>query len=101
MSGLSLNLNQLRRWAIFNRTRISYTDVEGRGAVVNAQGIVEIPNVSGRPGYSVDEVLRNATEFVLQADGSKAPPRRLSREEVSQLVAAAAGAQAADTGHDE
>lgn len=85
-----VKLNDLRRYAIFNRTPITYLDGQGRKARVNRKGIVEIPEITGPPPYNVEDVLAGAQEFVLEPEGPQPQVRRLTRQEIAELLASSA-----------
>ena len=77
-----LKLNDLRRYAILRATAITFRDGERREARVNDSGIAEIPGIKDRPAYRVDEVLEAASEFEL----GQTKPRRVTREQMIELV---------------
>ena len=83
---LDVKLNELRRYAILNRTPVTYLDQSGRKARVNRKGIVEIPGIAGAPPYSVEDVLAAAQEFVLEPEGLDAQIRRLNRQQLVELL---------------
>ena len=81
---VEIKLNELRRYAIVNRARITYRTRDGRVSVVDVKGIVEIPGVSGPPPYSVEDVLREADEFVCETQDGKSAT--LGREALAELL---------------
>ncbi len=85
-----VKLSDLRRYAILNRTPITCQDSSGRKALVNRKGIVEIPGIAGPPSYNVEDVLSAAQEFVLEPEGPQPQVRRLSRQQIAELLAASA-----------
>lgn len=89
-----VKLSDLRRYAILNRIPITYLDQSGRKARVNRKGIVEIPGITGAPPYNVEEVLAAAQEFVLEPEDPKAQVRRLSRQQIVELLGSSAPAPA-------
>lgn len=80
-----ITANELRRYAIRTRTEITYR-VRGQAqeCVVNHQGIIKIPGISGRPAYNSEDVLARADEFELRGDNEA--PRTLSREQMLELL---------------
>ena len=87
---LDVKLNDLRRYAILNRTPVTYLDQGGRKARVNRKGIVEIPGINGAPPYNVEDVLAAAREFVLEPEGPNTEVRRLNRQQIVDLLTGAA-----------
>ena len=87
---LDVKLNDLRRYAILNRTPVTYLDQGGRKARVNRKGIVEIPGITGAPPYNVEDVLAAAREFVLEPEGPNTEVRRLNRQQIVELLTGAA-----------
>ena len=86
--------NDLRRYAIHQRTEITYrVRAAGQACVVDANGIIKIPGIGGRPPYNVEAVLARADEFELQRGAEK--PRIISREQMIQLLQATARKPAA------
>ena len=61
-----LKLNDLRRYAITTRNIIRYRDAQGRVAVLNQKGLIEVPGITGPPPYNVEDVFREAVEFCLE-----------------------------------
>jgi hypothetical protein len=95
-----LKLNDLRRYAISTRTIIRYADAQGRVAVLNQKGVIEIPGIGGPPPYNVEEVFVQAVEFRLEPWSSsyghsrvKAPttltPEQMAEEVQKTLPASA------------
>lgn len=85
-----ITANQLRRYAIQNRTEITYrVRRQGQVCVVNTQGIIKIPGISGPALYNADDVLARADEFELKRGEEK--PRSLSREQMLELLKPPAG----------
>ena len=77
--------NDLRRFAIQTRTEITYRVRDGgQTCVVNTQGLIKIPGLSGLPPYNVEEVLAQADQFELRRGAET--PRTLTREEMIQLL---------------
>lgn len=86
--------NDLRRFAIQTRTEITYRVRQGgETCVVNTQGLIKIPGLSGLPSYNVEEVLARADQFELQRAAEK--PRTLTRDEMVALLKATLKASAA------
>lgn len=81
---VEIKLNELRRYAIANRTRITYRTRDGRVSVVTVQGIVEIPGVTGPPPYNSEEVLREADEFLCAMEDGKTST--LTREAMAEML---------------
>ncbi len=96
-----VKLHDLRRYAVLNRTPITYSDASGRKARVKRNGIVEIPGLAGAPPYNIEDVLADAQEFVLEPEDPKAQVRRLSRPEIAALLASSSPAAAAAKEHEE
>ena len=101
-----LKLNDVRRYAIQTRSVIHYRDAEGRVAVLNQKGLIEIPGIAGPPPYNVEDVFSRAVEFRLEPWSSsygqsevRAPvtlsPEQMAAEVQKQLPASAR------TGHEE
>ncbi len=61
-----LKLNDLRRYAISTRNVIRYRDAQGRVAVLNQKGIIEVPGINGPPPYNVEDVFAGAVQFCLE-----------------------------------
>lgn len=84
MSG-DIKPNDLRLYAINNRTEITYrAGSQGQVCVVNEHGIIQIPGISGLPPYNIEDVLAHADEFELK--NKKDKPRTLTRAEMVQLL---------------
>ncbi len=87
-----LKLNELRRYAIKTRNFVHYRDTEGRSAVLNPKGIIEIPGITGPPPYNVEDVFARAVEFRLEpwtssyGQSSLKAPATLSPEEMAEEV---------------
>ncbi len=81
-----IKLNDLRRFAIWNRTPITLSDPQGRKVVVNRKGIVEIPGINHPDPPNAEEVLAGAAEFLLQPEDPKAKPSQLGRAEMAALL---------------
>lgn len=81
-----MTLNDLRRFAIWNRTRITCQDGAGRSVTVNRKGIVEIPGINLPNPPNAEQVLAAASEFLLEPEGEKAAPRQLSQAEMVALL---------------
>ena len=96
-----VKLNDLRRYAILNRTPITYSDASGRQARVRRNGVVEIPGLAGAPPYNIEDVLADAQEFVLEPEHPKAQIRRLSRPEIAALLAISSPFGVAPKEHEE
>ncbi len=90
-----IKLNELRRFAIWNRTPITFSDPQGRKVVVNRKGLVEIPGINHPHPPNAGEVLAAALEFLLEPEDPKVSPRQLSREEMAALLEKQAPAAAA------
>lgn len=91
---MEIKLNDLRRYAIVNSTRItSHSRRDGRVCVVNIKGIVEIPGIAGPPPYNIEDVLKDADEFVCEPREGK--PLTHSREAMAELLKKVAPAAAA------
>lgn len=86
--------NDLRLYAIQTRSEITYrVRHPAQVCVVNENGIVKIPGLSGPPPYNVEEVLARADEFILTS--AKEKPRTLTREQMAELLKARAPARGA------
>lgn len=89
-----ISANDLRRFAIQTRTEITYRVRHGgQVCVVNTNGLIKIPGLSGLPPYNIEEVLAAADQFELQRGPEK--PRTLNREEMLALLKATLKAPAA------
>lgn len=77
-----LTLNELRRYAVLRATSITYRDNAGRVVIITDTGLAQIPGIKGIPEYRVDEVLEAAREFEL--GGAK--PKRITREQMIEMV---------------
>ena len=89
---IELKLNDVRRYAIATRNIVRYTDAQGRVAVLNQKGVVEIPEISGPPPYNVEEVFAGAVSFRLEPWSSSygrsvvRAPKTLTREQMVEEV---------------
>lgn len=80
-----LKLNDLRRFAILTRTAVTYrTSRDGHTCVIQRNGVVQIPGISGPPAYDAEAVLADAEEFRLEPETGQ--PRAIPREELAALV---------------
>ena len=87
-----IKLNDLRRYAISTRNIVRYVDAQGRVAVLNQKGIIEIPGISGPPPYNVEEVLEQAVEFRLEpwtssyGQSAVKVPTTLTRDQMAEEI---------------
>ena len=94
LMSVEIKTNDLRRYAIQTRSEVTYrVRSSGQTAVMNPKGIIQIPGISGRPAYNVEDVLQRADEFVLNRPEEKS--RTLTREAMAELLKQAAPAPAA------
>lgn len=80
-----IKLNDLRRFAILNRTAITYrSSRDGRTVVINRQGLVQVPGLASRPTFNAEDLLSVADDFRL--DPETGAPRTVLREELAGLL---------------
>ena len=98
-----VTLNDVRKLAIKSRQRIQFPISTGQKCLITEQGIARVPGLDGPPKFNLDEELKSATGFTLEAaTGPKDKPARpvhVSRQELAAKVAAISGGGAA--GHDD
>lgn len=98
-----MKLADLRKLSIKQQYRIHFRLQNGMECVVTEHGIATVPELHGVPSFNLETELGAAGEFLLEparpAAGKDAPrPRKATREELSAMIKAPAGAAA---GHDE
>lgn len=95
-----MKLADLRKVAIREQAKIHFRLQNGMEGVVNEHGVAEVPGLHSRPDFNLEQELAGAVEFLFEP---KAPhqPRKLRREELESMVAAAPAAAAAHDHEDE
>ena len=83
-------LNDLRRFAIRSRVSVEYQDAAGRRCLMDMKGIVRIPEITGPPAFSVDQVLAEATSFLVIPKNPKEKQRILDRAALAEAIKATA-----------
>lgn len=80
-----IKTNELRRYAIMNRTEVTFrVSGDGSVAVMNRNGILNIPHIQGAPPYNTEEVLARADKFSLHPEEGK--QRTVTRAEMAALL---------------
>jgi hypothetical protein len=91
---MACSLRDLRAFAIRNRVDVTFHVCATDAAwMVNRRGLVARPSIGDATVSGVENTLETADEFLVEGD--RQPPRRLSREQLLELMAtrvAAAGA---------
>jgi len=82
---MALKLQDLRKYAIDNRTEITiYDAISGRKCIVNALGQVRIPDEDRE--FSIDDVVESADTFETSVGGKL---KRFARDEIAAEIAGA------------
>ncbi len=90
-----ITLNDLRRFVIRSEVSVEYQDAAGRKCLMDKKGIVRVPGISGPPAFSVDQVLAEATHFVLIPNSPKEIPHAVDRTAMAEAIKATAPASPA------
>lgn len=95
-----MTLNDIRRYAIKNQSRLTFPLASGLDCVINEHGIVKVPGLAAPPEFNLDKEFATAPTFILEAvaTGKEKPkPVRIPRAELAAMV----GGGAAVEGHDD
>lgn len=86
---MACSLRDLRAFTVRNRLDVTFRVCATDAAwMVNRRGLVAHPCIGDATVSGVEHTLEAADEFVVEGD--KQPPRRLSREQFLELMAARA-----------
>ncbi|MDX2153085.1 MAG: hypothetical protein SFV54_20240 [Bryobacteraceae bacterium] len=94
-----MKLNDLRKLAVREQTRIKFPLSNGKECIVTETGISRVEGLTEVPDFNLEDELAGATRFVLERRSSA--PRPLQRPELEKLLAPLAGAAAHHHDHDE
>ncbi len=93
-----MTLADLRKLSIRQQVQIRFRIRDGMECVITQHGVAQVPGLKSVPGFNLEQELAEATEFLLEPlprkgeKGSKAAPRRVLREELAGMTAAAPAA---------
>ena len=102
-----MNLSDLRKFTVKKHLRIRFPLSNGMECIVNEHGIAQVPALRAVPSFSLEDELVGVQAFVVESvdvgekDKSKPKPRSYTRDEITALTAAGAGAAAAHDEHDD
>lgn len=71
---------------------MEYQDAVGRKCLMDMKGIVRIPGITGPPAFSVDQVLAEATSFLVIPNSPEEKQRILDRAAMAEAIKATAPA---------
>jgi len=98
-------LSDLRKAAVKKHLRIRFPLSNGMECVVNEHGIAQVPALRGVPSFNLEEELGGAQDFLIDPPHTtaKAKPetRKYTRDQMSALLAAGPGREAAPDEHEE
>jgi hypothetical protein len=97
-----MTLGDLRKLSIRQQVQIRFRIREGMECVITEHGIAQVPGLKSVPTFNLEEELAGAAEFLVEPAApparkgeKRAPaPRRIAREELARMAAAAPGAGA-------
>ncbi len=90
-----ITLNDLRRFVIRSGVEVAYQDAAGRKCLMDIKGIVRIPGIGAPPAFTVDQVLAEATRFVVIPTNPKDEQHTLDRTAMAEAIKATAPASSA------
>ncbi len=100
-----MTLNDVRKFAIRNRSKVGFPLAGGLSCVVDHQGVAGVPGLKEPPSFNLEVELKTAASFTVEPVPVGKEPVRVShldrvRMEAQVLAATGAGAAAHDD-HDE
>jgi hypothetical protein len=95
-----MKLLDLRKTAIREQAKIHFRLRNGMECIISEHGVAQVPGLHAKPEFNLEEELDVAAEFLLEPKPPKAP-RKLRREELESMAAAAPVAAAAHDHDDE
>lgn len=101
-----MKLQDLRKFAIQQQTRIKFSFGDSFQCIVDEHGIAKVPSpkISSAPPFNLEQELANAHQFSLEPVGvgsGSVRPRTLSRPDLEALVGAASTSANPDQHHDD
>lgn len=84
-----MNLADLRRFCVKQRSRIRFSLENGMDCVISEQGICQIPALQAPPSFKLDEQLDRISAFVIETASGKdrTSTRTVSRTDLEVLTA--------------
>ena len=84
-----MTLQDLRRYAIRSRRRVSFSSAEAGTCIVNEHGVLKMPAVTGSQQVRLDNSLTGVEQFVLTpAQEASGRPQTVSRQHLETLLSA-------------
>lgn len=102
-----MKLADLRKVTVKKRLRIRFPLSNGMECVVNEHGIAQVPALRAVPAFNLEEELVGVQAFVVEPadaggkDNGKPKARSYTRDEMTALATAGAGAEAAHGEHED
>jgi hypothetical protein len=81
-----MTLLELRRYAIRQRVSIRFTVPAAGECLVDGHGVAKIPSLRAAPGFDLETSLGSVEEFVLDPIAENSKRRKVSREQLQNLL---------------
>jgi hypothetical protein len=102
-----MKLSDLRKVTVKKHLRIRFSLSNGMECIVNEHGIAQVPALRAVPAFNLEEELVGVQAFVVEPadtgekDKAKPQARSYTRDQMTALAAAGAGAAAAHDEHED